>query len=118
MCIERLSAGDVLNRRCEDVCGPYIGEMCRVLSDSGLLVMERLLKLNLDSVSARKKKRDGLSMLTETVESSSDCDALACPFASGRLVTRSVSLVQMRDVRNQWVVWVGVGEQGADGEQD
>ena len=41
----------------------------------------------------------------------------AGPFTSGGLVLDSVILVQVGDVGDKWVVGVGIGQQGADGEE-
>lgn len=40
------------------------------------------------------------------------------PFPRRRFVPRAVGLVHVRDLRNQRIVWVRVGEHGADGEED
>lgn len=43
---------------------------------------------------------------------------LSCPLSGCSLVTRAVSLVDMCDLGNERVVRVGIGQHGADGEQD
>lgn len=43
---------------------------------------------------------------------------LSGPLSSSRLVSGTVCLVDMRDLRNEWVIWVRICEHGADGEKD
>jgi len=41
-----------------------------------------------------------------------------CPLSSGSLVSGTVGLVDVCDFGDQWVVGIGVGEHGANGQQD
>ena len=42
---------------------------------------------------------------------------LAGPLSGGGLVLRAVSLVDVSDLRYEWVIRVSISKQGADGEQ-
>jgi hypothetical protein len=47
-----------------------------------------------------------------------DIHLLPCPFSSRSFVTGAIRLVQMRNVRNQWIVGVGIGQHRTDREKD
>jgi hypothetical protein len=59
----------------------------------------------------RKKRGGGFSALSLN-------GVLAGPLPSCGFVAGSVGLVDVGDFGDQWVVGVGVGEHGADGEED
>jgi hypothetical protein len=40
------------------------------------------------------------------------------PFASSRLISRTVSLVDVGDLGNKWVIRIWVGKHGTDGEEN
>jgi len=43
---------------------------------------------------------------------------LSSPFSGSSLVFRLVSLVDLSDLWHQRIIWVGVSQQGADGEEN
>jgi len=58
------------------------------------------------TVNARKRPSRGLDSV------------LSSPFARRSLVAATVCLVDVSDLRHEGVIGVGVGEHGADGEED
>ncbi len=56
--------------------------------------------------------------VTEGVTHVGSHGVLSAPFSGGGLVLWSVGLVDVGDLWDKWIIWVGITQQGADGEED